>query len=182
MIKISSQPRLLSLLRLSARGLFSGSVVSPCRLKRCALFVGALAILLSGFACRERQSDATNPSPPEVKTIENKGSDTLVNLALAWAEEYMRKRPDVRISVTGGGSGTGITALMNGTAHIANASREMKEEEIRAARANGIEPREIVVARDAIAIVVNPSNPVRSLTMQQISDIYTGKITNWREL
>lgn len=115
-------------------------------------------------------------------TIENKGSDTLVNLALAWAERYMELHPEVRISVTGGGSGTGIAALINGTVDIANASRQMKPEEIKAAEANGITPVEFVVARDAIAVVVHPSNPVDELTLQQISDIYTRKITNWREV
>lgn len=92
----------------------------------------------------------------------------------------MQEHPEVRISVTGGGSGTGIASLINGTADIANASREMKPEEIKAAQANGITPVEFVVARDAIAVVANPSNPVNALTMHQISDIYTGKITNWR--
>lgn len=116
------------------------------------------------------------------ETIENKGSDTMVNLALAWAEAYMQLHPEVRISVTGGGSGTGIAAMINGTVDIANASREMKPEEIAAAKANGITPMEFVVARDAIAVVVHPSNPVKQLTMQQISDIYTGKITNWRQV
>jgi phosphate transport system substrate-binding protein len=106
----------------------------------------------------------------------------LVNLALAWAEVYMHLHPDVRISVTGGGSGTGIAAMINGTVSIANASREMKQEEIAAAEANGIKPVEFVVSLDAIAVVVNPSNPVNELTLSQISDIYTGKITNWREL
>ncbi len=114
--------------------------------------------------------------------IENKGSDTLVNLALAWAEAYAQVRPRVRISVTGGGSGTGIAALINGTVDIANASRAMKPEEIEKARANGIEPVEFTVARDAIAVVVHPSNPVDGLTLQQLSDIYTGKITNWQEV
>jgi phosphate transport system substrate-binding protein len=115
-------------------------------------------------------------------SIQQKGSDTLVNLALAWAEEYKRLFPDVRISVTGGGSGTGIAALINGTVDIANASREMKPEEIVSAQANGSTPVEFTVARDAIAVVVNPSNPVDGLTLQQISDIYTGKITNWRQV
>ncbi len=94
----------------------------------------------------------------------------------------MQTHPEVRISVTGGGTGTGIAAMINGTVSIANASRDMKPEEIKAARANGIEPVEFVVARDAIAVVVNPSNPVDRLTLKQISDIYTGKITNWKEL
>jgi len=118
----------------------------------------------------------------DTTSFENKGSDTLVNLALAWAETYMQTRPQVRISVTGGGSGTGIAAMINGTVDIANASRRMKPEEIAAAEANGISPVEFVVARDAIAVVVNPANPVEGLTMPQISDIYTGRITNWRQV
>ena len=117
-----------------------------------------------------------------VQTIQNKGSDTMVNLALAWAEAYMRLHPEVRISVTGGGSGTGIAALINGTVDIANASRKMKPEEVERARARGIEPVEHVVARDAIAVVVNPANPVDRLTIDQLSDIFTGKITNWQEV
>ncbi len=94
----------------------------------------------------------------------------------------MQRHPEVRISVTGGGTGTGIAAMINGTVDIANASREMKPEEIAAARANGIEPVEFVVANDAIAVVVHPSNPVDHLTLQQISDMYTGKITRWRQV
>lgn len=114
--------------------------------------------------------------------IENKGSDTIVNLALAWAERYQNEHPDVRISVTGGGSGTGIAALINGTVDIANASRRIKEEEIASALANGVQPVEFIVARDAIAVIVNPRNPVSRLTLQQISDIYSGRINNWREV
>jgi len=114
--------------------------------------------------------------------ITNVGSDTLVNLALAWAEMYMKNDPDVRISVTGGGSGTGIAALINGTVDIANASRGMKQDEIDEAKANHINPVEFVVARDAIAVVVHPSNPVEQLTLAQISDIYTGKISNWSQV
>jgi len=121
-------------------------------------------------------------TPQAARTIQNKGSDTMVNLALAWAEAYTAQHPDVRISVTGGGSGTGIAALINGTVDIANASREMKPEEIERARANGIEPVQHVVAGDAIAVVVHPSNPVDELTIAQLSDIYTRKITNWREV
>jgi len=154
-----------------------------CRLMRRIVISGALIVLLCGLlACREQRDDVTRSPMSGTKTIENKGSDTLVNVALAWAEQYMQEHPKVRISVTGGGSGTGIAALINGTADIANASREMKSEEVKAAQANGITPVEFVVARDAIAVVVNPSNPVRALNLQQISDIYTGKITNWREV
>lgn len=139
----------------------------------------ALALLLpAGCQGGKRQSGEAGYR----ETIENKGSDTLVNLALAWAEQYMKTHPEVRVSVTGGGSGTGIAAMINGTVSIANASREMKREEIAAAKANGIDPVELVVARDAIAVVVNPSNPVDRLTLQQISDIYAGKISNWNQL
>ncbi len=124
-------------------------------------------------------------SPSEsgaAQTIENKGSDTIVNLALAWAEAYAKVRPEVRISVTGGGSGTGIAAMINGTVDIANASRKMKPEEVEGARANGIEPVEHVIAGDAIAVVVHPSNPVEGLSIARLSAIFTGHITNWREV
>lgn len=117
-----------------------------------------------------------------VTVIQNKGSDTIVNLALAWVEAYTAEHPEISISVTGGGSGTGIAAMINGTVDIANASREMKPEEFEAARKNGIDPVEFIVAQDAIAVVVHPDNPVEQLTLQQVSDIYTGKITNWREV
>lgn len=133
------------------------------------------------IACRP-PSSSTSASTPSFQAIENKGSDTLVNLALSWAEVYMRQHPEISISVTGGGSGTGIAAMINGTVNIANASRDMKEEEKAAARANGFEPVEFVVARDAIAVVVNPQNPVNQLTLQQISGIYTGEINNWRQV
>lgn len=138
-----------------------------------AVVVGLLASCAAPGAARDL-------SEAPAVAIENMGSDTLVNLALAWAEDYMTLHPEVRISVTGGGSGTGIAALINGTVDIANASREMKPEEIERARANGIEPREFVVARDAIAVVVHPSNPVAGLTLQQIAALYTGEITNWQ--
>jgi phosphate transport system substrate-binding protein len=133
-------------------------------------------------ACSRSPTNGGQGAPGAGQAIENKGSDTLVNVALAWAEAYMAHHPDVRISVTGGGSGTGIAALINGTVDIANASRAMKPEEIDAARANGIDPVTFVVARDAIAVVVHPSNPVDRLTLQQISDIFTGQVTNWSEL
>nr|MBC7245024.1 PstS family phosphate ABC transporter substrate-binding protein [Chloroflexota bacterium] len=146
---------------------------------RSMVLLGFLALM---WGCRSKPSPGQTPANMPVQTIENKGSDTMVNLALAWAEAYMQLHPEVRISVTGGGSGTGIAAMINGMVDIANASREMKPEEIAAAKANGINPVEFTVARDAIAVVVHPSNPVQQLTLQQISDIYTGKITNWRQV
>ena len=115
-------------------------------------------------------------------TLQNTGSDTLVNLALAWAEKYMEIRPDVRISVTGGGSGTGIAALINGTVQIANASREMSSEEIADAKKNDVTPVRFTVALDAIAVVTNPENPITELTIDQVSDLYTGKLDRWTQV
>lgn len=126
-----------------------------------------------------------NPSSSETQSptaIENKGSDTMVNLALAWAEAYQTIHPEIRISVTGGGTGTGIAALINGTVDFANASRGIKPEEETSAIRNGIQPVEHIVARDAIAIIVHPENPVTQLTLRQISDIYSGVINNWQEV
>jgi phosphate transport system substrate-binding protein len=162
----------------SPGGLFTSSHLVSYLLT--SLLLTSLAWPLA--ACSPRKPAANGNAPEAAKTIENKGSDTLVNLALAWAEAYMKLQPEVRISVTGGGSGTGIAAMINGTVDIANASRAMKPEEIAAAEANGITPVEFVVARDAIAVVVHPSNPVGRLTLQQISAIYTGNITNWSQV
>jgi phosphate transport system substrate-binding protein len=139
-----------------------------------------LALVILSVSCSSASSSQN--SQQSTAYIENKGSDTIVNLALAWAERYQSDYPDVRISVTGGGSGTGIAALINGTVDIANASRQIKKEEIEEAQANGIDPVEFVIARDAIAVIVNPENPVNELTLQQISDIYSGKISNWSEV
>ena len=140
-----------------------------------------LLMLLTSCGSPTDSSGADSPSQ-STKTIVNKGSDTIVNLALAWAEKYNELHPEVSISVTGGGSGTGIAALINGTVDIANASRKIKAEELDAITANGNEPVEFVIARDAIAIVINPNNPVNELTLPQISDIYSGKINNWSEV
>jgi len=139
--------------------------------------------LLSSFIFASCSSSSSqSPSSSSTKYIENKGSDTIVNLALAWAEQYQNENADVRISVTGGGSGTGIAALINNTVDIASASRNIKAEEIEAANANGVNPVEHVIARDAIAVIVNPENPVSELTLQQLSDIYSGRINNWIEV
>ncbi len=141
------------------------------------LVILSLALLLP--ACRQ---DGPQQQDTSSTTIVNVGSDTLVNLALAWAEAYHELHPDISISVTGGGSGTGIAALINGSTDIANASRQMKAEELDEAELRGIIPVEHVVALDAIAVVVNPRNPVNELSIPQISDIYTGRISNWSEV
>jgi phosphate transport system substrate-binding protein len=140
-------------------------------------------ILLSACGGRDNEtSDPSDASDGQQRSLQNKGSDTLVNVALAWAEAYREIEPDISIAVTGGGSGTGIAALINNTVDIANASRAMKEDEIEEARAKGIEPIEHVVAIDALAIITNLDNPVDKLTIQQLSDMYTGRITNWKDV
>ncbi len=140
-----------------------------------------LASLLAG--CAGSNGGSGTPAAAKASAyIQNKGSDTIVNLALAWAERYQGEHPDVRISVTGGGSGTGIAALINGTVDIANASRQITDQEKSEAKKNGYDAIEYVIARDAIAVIVNPHNPVNNLSLQQISDIYSGKINNWSEV
>jgi phosphate transport system substrate-binding protein len=141
-----------------------------------------IVLLILCTSCGPASSSAETASDSSAKYIENKGSDTIVNLALAWAERYQAEQPDVRISVTGGGSGTGMAALINKTVDIANASRKIKDEELAEAKGNGVDPVEHIIARDAIAVIVNPENPVSQLTLKQISDIYSGKISNWSEV
>jgi phosphate transport system substrate-binding protein len=143
-----------------------------------------LALLPTGCRSQDQASGSAEASAGGRggRAIQNKGSDTLVNLALAWAEAYREVQPSVQIAVTGGGSGTGIASLINGTVDIANASREMKDNEIEQARQNGIEPVEHLVAIDALAVIVNPQNPVSQLTIPQLSDIFTGRIANWQEV
>ena len=115
-------------------------------------------------------------------SIQIKGSDTMVNLGQAWAEEFSKANPGVNAAVTGGGSGTGIAAMIAGTTDIAISSRTMKEKEINKAKQNGIEPFEIKAALDGLAVVAHPSNPVSQLTIDQLADIFTGKIKNWKEV
>jgi phosphate transport system substrate-binding protein len=139
-------------------------------------------MLVFSASCGPPSSSTETASDSSATYVENKGSDTIVNLALAWAERYQAEHPEVRISVTGGGSGTGIASLINGTVDIANASRKIKDEEIAEAQSNGVEPVEHIIARDAIAVIVNSENPVNQLTLKQIADIYSGKISNWSEV
>jgi phosphate transport system substrate-binding protein len=116
--------------------------------------------------------------------IQNKGSDTLVNVAQAWAEAYPEVNPEVAVAVSGGGSGTGIAAMINGTVDIANASRTMKEKEIKSAEANGQHPVEHVVGFDALAVFINNNNPITTLSIEQLRDIYgrDPKVTKWSDL
>ena len=115
-------------------------------------------------------------------SIQIKGSDTMVNLAQAWAETYMQKNPGDFVAVTGGGSGTGFSSFIGGTCDIAMASRNIKEKEIGLAAQKGVNPNEIKVALDGLAVVVSPANPVSQLTMDQLAGIFAGRISNWKEV
>jgi len=121
-------------------------------------------------------------SSGDKNSIQIKGSDTMVNLGQTWAEEFMAQYPSDFIAVTGGGSGTGLSSLLSGTCDIAMASRNIKAKEISFANQRGVNPNEIKAALDGLAIVVNPSNPVSKLTIDQLAGIFTGKIANWKEL
>ena len=156
----------------------------PFFLKLSTAAAAALAISLLQTGCGKSESSGGGETPKK-QTIQNKGSDTMVNLAQAWAEEYKKVAPDVDVEVSGGGSGVGIAALAKGTIDIANASRNMKPEEIETAKKNtGKEPKEFVVGYDALAIYVHKDNPLNEITLDQIAQIYMegGTITKWSQL
>jgi phosphate transport system substrate-binding protein len=125
-----------------------------------------------------------NNDKSQIKTtgIQIKGSDTMVNLTQAWAEAFIKKYPGKEIAVTGGGSGTGISSLINGTCDIAQSSRLMAQKEIDVAEKNGVNPLQYNVAMDGIAVVVNPSNSIKQLTLDQVRDIFMKTVTNWKEV
>ena len=135
-----------------------------------------IGMLLSGCG----HPVASNATGDPQGTLQIKGSDTMVNLVQGWAEAFMQRYPQVMVSVTGGGSGTGIAGLLNGTTDIASCSRAMSDSEQAQAKAQGWTPDEITAALDGLVVVVHPSNPVSRLTLQQLADIFTGKITNWQ--
>lgn len=136
-----------------------------------------LVTLLSVYACGGGNSGTAS------KSITIKGSDTMVILGQRWAETYMKLHPDKRIQVTGGGSGTGIAALINGGTDICEASRPMKDKEKAMVRArHGKDVSEIPVALDGVAVYVPESSKIQALTTAQLKAIYTGSIKNWRDL
>lgn len=136
---------------------------------------GWAALILSSAGCGSSSEN----------TVQVSGSDTMVNVAQKWAEVYMESNPDVKIQVAGGGSGVGIAALISGDIQMANASRKMKDKELKQAQENtGKEPIEFVVGRDALAIYVHKDNPLEEISMEQLADIYGegGKTTSWTQL
>jgi len=135
--------------------------------------------LLAGLAAAGLMASA---AAADENTIVVDGSTTVGPIAKAFAEYYMGKNPDVNVTVSESGSGNGAKSLINGVCHIANLSRFMKDKEFKAAVEKGIFPVAHVVAMDGIAIVVHPSNPVEKITVDQVRDIYAGKVNNWKDL
>jgi phosphate transport system substrate-binding protein len=149
---------------------------TPGAVRPVALVIVAVALLTAGCG---------GSTQPEKTVIQNTGSDTMVNLAQAWAEEYAHVDPTVSIEVSGGGSGTGIAALENGTVDIANCSRKVEPQEAATIRKNtGKEPREFMVGHDALAVYVHKSNPIEEITLEQLAQIYGegGTLTSWSRL
>jgi len=114
-------------------------------------------------------------------TLQIKGSDTIVNANQKLSEEFMKDHADIFVAVTGGGSGVGIASLINKSCDIAAASREMTAEEIQMAKAKGVNPKEITVAYDGVAVILNKNNPVEKLAIADLNKIFTGEVTNWKE-
>src|SRR5512133_293081 len=145
-----------------------------------------LGLVFLGIGCAEKNggdsSQAEETSAAGSQSITLKGSDTVLPVAQAEAEEFMIENSDKSITVTGGGSGVGITALIDGEVDIATASREMKPEETDAAKAKGVNPVETTIAYDGITVIVNPENPVSDLTFDQLRGIYNGTISNWKDV
>jgi phosphate transport system substrate-binding protein len=148
---------------------------------RFSLLVVFACVLSAG--CKKR-SEGTAPAEGKKLSIQNIGSDTMVNLAQAWAEAYAKLQPGVSVEVSGGGSGVGVAALINGTANVANCSRKFEPEEITKARANGKDPKEFVVGYDGLAIYVHKDNPLEQISLEELGEIYRegGKIDHWSDL
>jgi phosphate transport system substrate-binding protein len=148
-----------------------------------ALATGAVALTgCSGSSSTPASTGSTSGTTAQQGTINVSGSDTMVNLAQAWAEKYNTANPGVVITVKGGGSGVGIAALINKTVDIADSSRKIKAEETSAATAAGVNPVETEVAKDGVVIIVNSANTVPGLTKEQLGKIYAGEITNWKDV
>lgn len=146
------------------------------------IVLGLSLVGLTGCSS-DSASDGGDATSDELNgSINVEGSDTIVNMGQAWAEEFMNENPGVMVSVKGGGSGTGVAGLINGTVDFANASRAIKDEEITAAEGVGVDPVEHQVAIDGIAVIVNPANGVAELSMDDLGKIYRGEVTNWKDV
>ncbi|MBK9374353.1 MAG: phosphate ABC transporter substrate-binding protein [Holophagales bacterium] len=145
----------------------------------------ALASALAVSACGGGGAKETKETKASRTVIQNKGSDTMVNVAQVWAEEYRKAAPDVEVEVSGGGSGVGIAALLKGAVDVANASRDLKPSEAEQALKNtGKSPVGFNVGSDALAVYVHKDNPITEITVEQLTELYAegGKVTRWSEL
>jgi phosphate transport system substrate-binding protein len=148
------------------------------------LVVAALALTGCGSSASTAPggSTSTGAAAADSGPITVSGSDTMVNMAQAWAEAYGNANPDVMISVKGGGSGNGIAALLNKTVTFADASRDIKSEETTQAQANGVNPVTTVVAKDGVVVIVNTANKLADISKEDLGKVYRGEITNWKDL
>jgi phosphate transport system substrate-binding protein len=156
--------------------------MNPRAVRWCsALCCGLALTALLAAGCKRR---IANGAHGKRATIQNIGSDTMVNLAQAWAETYAQVEPSVSIEVSGGGSGVGVAALLNGTADIANCSRRIEPKESQKAKASGLSPQEFLVGYDGLAIFVHRDNPLTQISLEELSEIYRerGTIDRWAQL
>jgi phosphate transport system substrate-binding protein len=138
------------------------------------IIVSMLILTMALYGCKKKEGK-------EEVSISIQGSTTILPIMQKMAEVYMQKHPEAKLDVSGGGSGVGITAFLDGTTDIAMSSRKIKPEEVQKAKDKGIPIKEIEIARDGIAVIVHPSNPISGLTLEQLHDIYTGKAKTWKE-
>lgn len=148
----------------------------PATIKLTALLLILFVFGVAGCSKRDKQN------PQNKKSITIKGSDTMVHLMSTLAEAFMKKNPEVMVSITGGGSGTGIAALINGTTDVCASSRDMQQKEKELAKEKNILAIEKTIAYDGIVIIVHPDNPIKDISMEQLKKIYTGAYKNWKEL
>ncbi|MCX5777434.1 MAG: PstS family phosphate ABC transporter substrate-binding protein [Candidatus Firestonebacteria bacterium] len=149
-------------------------------MKNRVIRISVVALCFLTFGCSKESRD--NAALAKSKSIQIKGSDTIVNLVQKWAEDYSSTDASLNIGITGGGSGTGFAAIINGTCDIAMSSRSIEEAEIKQAEGNKIHPFEYKVGLDGLMVIVNPKNPVVQLTLDQVRNIFMGNIKNWKEL
>lgn len=161
---------------------------------RVAALLATFVFVSTGCSRKTRQSEGTDTTssgsaavaakPGDRVVIQNKGSDTLVNVAQAWAEAYKTVDANTAVAVSGGGSGTGISALINGTVDLANSSRKIEPKEIEAAQKNGITPVEYTVGHDALAVFLHKDNPLKEITPEQLIEIYAegGTVEKWSDI
>lgn len=143
-------------------------------MQKSIVWIGIAIALLGGIFYFFQNGDTSKES------LGIKGSDTEVQLVSNLAEAFLQKKPDYEISVTGGGSGTGIAALLNGEIEVANSSRPLKDDERAIAKEKGLDVQEYILARDGLSVIVHPDNTIKKLTVQELGKIYRGEIKNWK--